>query len=541
MKPGVSKNFLAVAIAVGACAASVAFVRGHQVPNHIDPLAAQTMDMSTIAVPHGPNLVSLASVRYEILPVTSSHPGVVAAENVEVIAARVPGRIASLPFYPGDTVTPGDVVARLDQAELRSRVAEDDASLEQARQNAAAAKAAVTAAKIAVDDADTRVQMAKNAAIEARASADSAVLDVQSAQIEQTVNSQTATLAQRSYDAHRSTTNAMRVMTMQEHTRAQATSDEGQLKVTQAEDLRTVALAKAVEAAWAAKSAVNNKLAAQNALTITERQSAAADAEVDAAAAHATTTKIDESYATIASLAGGMVTQRPVALGSFVDTGAVLLRIEQIDRVRLQAEFPEAQVAGIEPGSAVDVDLPDGRRVSAKVTAIYPSTDPRTHAATVEAMVPNPHHALLPGALITMTVLSNAAKPSGLAPAAAIVDRDGQTGVWVARPTVGRPPSTHRYQCPRCGMIIDASEAKRAGGRCPMDRAILEPVSYRPADGKLLAQFVPVVAGRTIDGWTQIAPVGELDTDLPTGAQVVTAGAVGLSDGDPLEAKGSMP
>ena len=55
---------------------------------------------------------------------TVVYTGSVAAFNEEDIYPRVTGRIVEMPVYPGDAVRPGQVVARLDDVELSSRVRE---------------------------------------------------------------------------------------------------------------------------------------------------------------------------------------------------------------------------------------------------------------------------------------------------------------------------------------------------------------------------------------------------------------------------------
>lgn len=530
MRQTVVKNIPAILIVLFAFTTSVAFVRTHHPPGRIDPLAAQTMDMSTISVPRGPITVVADRVRLKSLPVTQTRPGVVVADNTEIIAARTPGRIVALPVYPGDVVMPGEVVVRLDDAELASRVDEQRAALILAEQNADVASGAIVAAKIALSDADAKVQMARNAAIEARASADAAELDVDNAKTEQSVNAQTLTLAQRSFDQHHASTNSMRVMTAQERTRAQASSDEGEVKITQSEDLRTAALARAVEAEWAAKSALNSRQIAANTFLVTQHQSVAAQAAVDEAKAQLNITEVIDGYATIASLLGGTVTDREVSVGSYVESGATLMRIQSCDHVRLQGQYPTVDLNGVTVGSRLCITLPDGRSINAPVTAMYPSTDPQSHTATVEARLDNRRYKLLPGTLLSMTLLANPGPPMPSVPTVAVVEHTGSPGVWTTGAVV---PVPARYRCPRCGMVYDRGVALRDGGRCPMDGGALAAMDGSPNPGVLAVRFIPVSPVRSANGWTEIG-----SAQLAAGCLVVTDGADGLSDGDAVRIEG---
>src|SRR5512136_782611 len=67
------------------------------------------------------------------------YTGSVAAYNEEDIYPRVTGRIVEMKVYPGDRVEAGQVLARLDDVELTSRVREADAAVVSAQANRAQA------------------------------------------------------------------------------------------------------------------------------------------------------------------------------------------------------------------------------------------------------------------------------------------------------------------------------------------------------------------------------------------------------------------
>ena len=94
------------------------------------PGAKPAMDMS-MRVTSGatPFPVTLGKVERGAVTGTVVYTGSVAPFNEEDIYPRVTGRIVEMTVYPGDAVRAGQIVARLDDVELSSRVREAEAML----------------------------------------------------------------------------------------------------------------------------------------------------------------------------------------------------------------------------------------------------------------------------------------------------------------------------------------------------------------------------------------------------------------------------
>ena len=91
--------------------------------------------------------VTLATVEQGAVRGTVVYTGSVAAYNEEDVYARVTGRILEMSVYPGDAVKAGQVVARLDDLELTSRVHEADAAAASAHANRAQMDADLAASR----------------------------------------------------------------------------------------------------------------------------------------------------------------------------------------------------------------------------------------------------------------------------------------------------------------------------------------------------------------------------------------------------------
>jgi RND family efflux transporter MFP subunit len=98
--------------------------------------------------------------------------GTVRAKLHATLEARLSGRIAELPVALGETVQKGQLIARLDAAEVAARLAQAQASLEEAdrdwkRTSALFAQQSATRAEF--DSAQSRQQIAQSAVVEAKA------------------------------------------------------------------------------------------------------------------------------------------------------------------------------------------------------------------------------------------------------------------------------------------------------------------------------------------------------------------------------------
>src|SRR5262249_24494742 len=141
--------------------------------------------------------------------------------------------------------------------------------------------------------------------------------------------------------------------------RAMAASTEAKREAAQAK----------VEQARAAEAAARKKIEA-------------ADSMVSQARASLRTASIVRAYVNIVAPNPGYVVKRLVAPGVLVQPGMAILKIAQVDRVRLQANVGEKDLASIRVGSLVKVTTTASGQplITARVTAVFPFVDqgPRT-------------------------------------------------------------------------------------------------------------------------------------------------------------------
>ena len=119
------------------------------------------------------------------------------------------------------------------------------------------------------------------------------------------------------------------------------------------------------------------------------------DAQIDAIAASG---KPSEELA-IPSPASGFVIEKNVVEGASIDAGMRLYRIAALNKVWIEAEVYEADLAHVRVGqpATVSLDYVPGRAYQAKVAYIYPSLDPATRTGRVRIEIGNTKLDLRPG------------------------------------------------------------------------------------------------------------------------------------------------
>jgi multidrug efflux pump subunit AcrA (membrane-fusion protein) len=272
----------------------------------------------------------------------------------------------------------------------------------------------------------------------------------------------------------------------------QAMVEIAQAKLAQAKAMAQAAQAKvrqseaALQAAQAKLAQVNAEIAKAQAMVQEaeagihrgERHVLHAEAVRAQSQAALTVARIVRGYTEIRSLTDGYVVERLVAPGTLVTAGTPILRIAQLDIVRVQAFVSEKDLAGIRLGTPITVrSLKDGKEWSAKVTTIFPSADPTTRTGLVEALVPNidgtrdegretGNLKLLPGQSVVIKIVKRRIPNAITVPNEAITQFNNQPAVWVAEPmsetgkteyTCPMHPevrSDKPGRCPKCGMDL---------------------------------------------------------------------------------------
>src|ERR1700741_2426143 len=135
---------------------------------------------------------------------------------------------------------------------------------------------------------------------------------------------------------------------------------------------------------------------------------------------------------------GGIVTQRQVGLGQYINSAAnggssPIFSIGDMTKVWLLANVHENYAPSMRVGQPVEVHVLafPGRRFSAKLTYVAASIDPNTHRLPVRAEVENPDGVLKPEMFANFSIIIGKSIDSPAVPEEGVVYEGGTAGVWM--------------------------------------------------------------------------------------------------------------
>jgi len=319
--------------------------------------------------PSGPPVVKAAVMTVEALnwPAAVRTQGSIIADEVAIVGAKVAGRVQDVTCDLGDVVKAGTVLAWLDQEDFKLQVILADAQLTQSR-----------------------------AALGLRPTDPLESLDPESAP--------PVREAKALWDETR--TKIARVRQLQLHARN---------TITQEEIDQAVAGEGAADARHAAAiNAVREKIA-----LISVRAS-----ELKLAQQRLEDTVIRAPF-------DGLVQERHVAHGSFVQLGDPIVTLVRTGVVRFHGTIPERHAHRLAFGQEIKLKIEGApQQRTAKVTRISPSVDEMSPSLAFEAVVPNQDGSLRTGLFAEGEVVVDPAAQSLVIPTSAIMEFAGAEKVW---------------------------------------------------------------------------------------------------------------
>jgi RND family efflux transporter MFP subunit len=141
------------------------------------------------------------------------------------------------------------------------------------------------------------------------------------------------------------------------------------------------------------------------------------------------------SYAIIPSPIDGFVAERTADLGEYVSPQQKVVTIVRTNPLRIRIDIPEQAIPEVRVGQSVSVATsawPD-KNFSGRIARIAPSVTSTSRTLTVEAEVDNADGALKPGQFATVRILQSRATPAILVPARAVLTDSGVSRVYVIK------------------------------------------------------------------------------------------------------------
>lgn len=461
-------------------------VKKYKRPGAMTVIEAQAMDMTAMKAPEGSVPVATEVVESAPLEESVTYTGSVVAYNEVDVYPRVQGWLQTLSVYPGDEVRAGQVIAQLDTKELGSRLAEAEFASQAAHLETHIAQFEKGEMSAKVEVAQAGLEEAK--AGFSKASAEYEYWEKEIARQEELFK--TGAVSKQEYDMEKA-----------EFEKSKSMLEEAAAKEKMAQ--------KDVKAMTQSLQSVKHHVAHTKAVS---KQMGAMK----------NTAGIIKSYAQITSPLSGYVLRRMISPGVLVSPGMAILKVAQINKVRLQANVAEADLDGIKIGNSVTIKtLKDsGKTFDAKVTSVFPAADPSARTAVVEAVVDNADMKFLPGEFVTMQIAKGEQKETLSVPSAAIttVNEKGKPAVWTVKNV--KQKGKVIYQCP---MHPNVKSDKPGIDPDPSCRMKLVPVGVTA--GKK-AHLVFVETGITNGERTEIV------SGIKDGDEVIYAGQNYLNEGD---------
>ena len=355
---------VAVGAFIAACGGSKANIRKEETANTPPP----AVDVTT------------ATAITRDLPRFFEATGSLAGDQQTDVAPQTSGKVVAVGVDIGSPVRRGQMLVRLDDAELKLRVEQAVAQVQQAKANVRQAEekiglrpgqafdpnrvAEVAAARVALDLAEKNLRRAEKLI-------------------------ESGDVSRQFYDEQR--------------------SRRDQLK-----EQYDVALAKA----------------RQNYAGVDVARTTVANAEAALSLA-----KQNLSYAVIPSPMDGFVSERTADLGEYVSPQQKVATIVRTNPLRVRIDIPEQAIPEVKVGQSVSATTsawPD-RNFAGRLARIAPNVTAQSRTLTVEAEIDNSSGALKPGQFATVRILEDRAEPAVLVPARAVVTEAGVSRVFVIK------------------------------------------------------------------------------------------------------------
>lgn len=141
------------------------------------------------------------------------------------------------------------------------------------------------------------------------------------------------------------------------------------------------------------------------------------------------------SYAVIPSPMDGFVSERTADLGEYVSPQQKVATVVRTNPLRVRIDIPEQAIPEVRVGqsvSAMTSAWPD-RNFAGRVARIAPNVSAQSRTLTVEAEIDNSSGALKPGQFATVRILQERAEPAVLVPARAVVTEAGVSRLFVIK------------------------------------------------------------------------------------------------------------
>lgn len=126
----------------------------------------------------------------------------------------------------------------------------------------------------------------------------------------------------------------------------------------------------------------------------------------------------------------GIVVERHVEIGEMATVGTPLMTGLSLEHLRVIVDVPQSDIAALRSDGSAQVELPDGRTLTAVETRVFPYADASTHTFRVRLRLAEGQHGIYPGMWVKVR-FDTGEEDALLIPESAVVRRSELTAVYV--------------------------------------------------------------------------------------------------------------
>lgn len=187
--------------------------------------------------------------------------------------------------------------------------------------------------------------------------------------------------------------------------------------------------------------------------------------------------RLDLSRSTVRAPFDGRIASIVAQRGEWVDAGDPMMRVVDIDPIRVEVQVLDAEVRWLQRGAAAAVEfaaLP-GETFAGQIASVNPLVDPELRTAKVIVVVPNPDARVLPGMYARVRLRTRQFEDRLLVPRSAILERDRRPMVFVYRGDERGGRAKWRYVTPGPGddAIVELFESGDSAAVRPGDTVLI--------------------------------------------------------------------
>ncbi|MFO1001702.1 MAG: HlyD family efflux transporter periplasmic adaptor subunit [Planctomycetaceae bacterium] len=321
------------------------------------------------------------------------------------IAAREPGILKSLSVKPGDSIAEGQILATLDD-ELQ------EIAVQQAELNV----------QIAQLKADTRLPVETARAMVREAEQEKAKLEIVARISQKQAESDVAVrLAVKNKDvakyeldrAQKAKESFSGSISNSELNRLTVLFDQRSLEIEKAEEDRAIGVLKPEADLAAVQQQAEAIARTQSVAAEKEQEQQVARANLEVAKSELAEAKLQLQRRRLKAPFAATVVSVSRQPGEWLEPGSVVLRLIQLDRLRVEGFVSADQAILMEPGLPARIVFPGNvvKPVSGEITFISPEVEPVNQQVRIWAEFDNPEKRIRPGLVTTMEVKSTKSNP----------------------------------------------------------------------------------------------------------------------------------